>query len=60
MGMGANSSSENLDENVPLEVSKSTSINNKKKESKKNISINNPGPKLIDKKKKTLRTTVKI
>ena len=46
------SSNENLDENVPLPVSKSTPINNKKKKVKNNISINNPAPKLIDNKRK--------
>ena len=48
------SPNENLDENVRLPVSKSTPINNKKKKIKNNISINNPGPKLIDNKRKHL------
>ena len=40
----ANSSNENLDENVPLPVCSNT----KKMKVKNNISINNPAPKLID------------
>ena len=50
----ANSSNENLDENVPLPVSKSTPINTKKKKVKNNISINNPAPKLIENQRKHL------
>ena len=54
------SSNENLDENVPLPVSKSTPINNKKKKVKNNISINNPAPKLIDNKRKHLERQLRF
>ena len=54
------SSNENLDENVPLPVSKSTPINNKKKKVKNNISINNPAPKFLDNKRKHLERQLRF